>query len=212
MARPSGWSFHGSMDSTGASLCSWSAYEHSLFFFFKQKTAYEMYRPSISSLAQDEATAASGIFRIVLYDFAFLNDFPSVRGGNHSIRPGHLAYRVRQEEYLLRCSLPNQLPAFHVVVVPQVCVIFYVERFAVPRPPQTQQETWRAVPGGGTSRLGVLFLVLIGTVDLAFPELSLVVPIVDARVGIVVPDQPPARIVARYVSQLLFLCAFCGFQ
>ena len=86
-----------------------------------------MYRPSISSPAQDETTAASGIFRIVLYDFAFLNDFPNIRGGNHSIRPGHLAHRMRQKEYPLRCSISYQLPEFHVVVVPWVCVIFYVE-------------------------------------------------------------------------------------
>src|SRR3990167_11178086 len=87
-----------------------------------------MYRPSISYPAQDETTAASGIFRIVLYDFAFLNDFPNIRGGNHSIRPGHLAHRMRQKEYPLRCSISYQLPEFHVVVVPWVCVIFYVER------------------------------------------------------------------------------------
>jgi hypothetical protein len=40
---------------------------------------------------------------------------------------------MRQKEYPLRSSISYQLPEFHVVFVPRVGVIFYVEKITGPR-------------------------------------------------------------------------------
>ena len=46
-----------------------------------------MYRLPLFSPAQDKTTVASGIFRIILYDFTFFKHLAHVRSGNHAIRP-----------------------------------------------------------------------------------------------------------------------------
>lgn len=50
------------------------------------------------SAAVEQATVSPRIFRIVLYQFAVLDNLPDLAGGDHPLRSPHLPDRVRQEK------------------------------------------------------------------------------------------------------------------
>ena len=50
------------------------------------------------STAMKQATVSPRIFRIVLDQFAALDNVPDLAGGDHPLRSRHLPHRVRQEK------------------------------------------------------------------------------------------------------------------
>lgn len=51
-----------------------------------------------ASVAVEQATVSPRIFRIVLDQFAALDNFPDLTGCDHPLRSRHLPDRVRQEK------------------------------------------------------------------------------------------------------------------
>ena len=49
----------------------------------------------------------SGIIRVILDDFTAFNDGTNFLGPDHSLRPGHLAQCVGQEQDALACRGPD---------------------------------------------------------------------------------------------------------
>ena len=65
-----------------------------------------MYRSVSVSSAQEEATVAPGVLRIVLDDLPGRNDLSDLDGGDHPFRTRHLRHGVLREQDPLVGTLP----------------------------------------------------------------------------------------------------------
>ena len=68
-----------------------------------------MYRSVSVSSAQEEATVAPGVLRIVLDDLPGRNDLSDLDGGDHPFRTRHLRHGVLAKQDPLVGALPNQI-------------------------------------------------------------------------------------------------------
>ncbi len=65
--------------------------------------------PLPASAAMEQATVSPRIFRIVLDQFAALDNFADLAGCNHPLRSRHLPHGVRQEKQPLCGGVPDPL-------------------------------------------------------------------------------------------------------